>query len=157
MKVTKKDYEAMITERNLALKEVIVENPPLQAMIDNKDLKGFVESAHFITVVRPYEKRIMNDTEHDLLSELLHRPDVTGIDRDYLFERTMAIKKNAEIIAQGLDAVDPTIIDTLIRTERLNCVLTHIEAIRGETEQEDEDENVYHKHISSFYNILENN
>lgn len=158
MSVRKKsDYEIMITERNLELKRVIAENPPLQGMLENEDFRGFVESAHFVCVVKPYETRMKTKEEADLLKELLNRPIAREIDRDNLFERTMAITKNAEIIAQGLDAIDPTLIDTLIRTERLNSTMEFIENNRTNDDIPDEDRHDPHQMISYIQDVFEKN
>ncbi|MGL6099390.1 MAG: hypothetical protein ACRC0G_07180 [Fusobacteriaceae bacterium] len=128
-----KEYEVMIQERHSHINKVIQDNPPLQNLLDLEDFGGFIEMTHFIDTVRPYENRIASDEEATLLDSILKSHGCSVVDTANVFERTMAVKKNAEIIVKALDSVKPEIIDTMIRTERLNCAIQFIETNRNET------------------------
>lgn len=108
---------------------ILAENPPIEGLLREGHFDQALISTHFIAVAKPYKKRI-RDEDLPVFKEVLTPRG--KINRDDKFERVMCIHKNAGIIANLMDKHNPEILDTMIRTERLNAVARGFEKMYAE-------------------------
>ncbi|MGL5717622.1 MAG: hypothetical protein ACRCX2_31700 [Paraclostridium sp.] len=125
----KEEYMINLDIINEEIDNILNENQPIEAMLQSGNFGEALISTHFIAVAKPYKKRIRDEDLPVFKEVLVPRGK---INRDDKFERVMCIHKNAGIVANLIDRYDPNIIDTMIRTERLNAVTRGFEKMYQE-------------------------